>query len=73
MTVIEKTISQFNVTGDFFEIGTELISEKMPKSFSFRGTSNYTAKVSVDFRKVEENRYVATFVISKTHHIDEER
>ena len=73
MTIMETTVSQFNVTGDFFEIGTELISEKMPKSFSFRGRDNYTAKVSVDFLKVKENRYVATFVISKTHHIGEER
>ena len=72
MTVIEETKSQFNVTGDFFEEGTEVISDKMPKSFQFRGRHNGTVTVSVHFMKNGENRYVGSFVISKTHYVGEE-
>ena len=72
VTVIEETTSQFNVTGDFFEEGTEVISDKMPKSFQFRGRHNGTVTVSVHFIKNGENRYVGTFVISKTHYVGEE-
>lgn len=70
MTVIERTKTQFNVTGDFFEEGTEVISDKMPNSFEFRGVDGFIVKGSVHFLKDGKGRYVATFVIETTHHVE---
>lgn len=72
MTIIETTKTQFNVTGNFFQYGTDVISDKMPNSFEFRGGDGFIVKGSIHFLKDSKGRYVATFVIEKTHHIDEE-
>jgi len=71
MTVTETTVSQFNVTGNFFEEETEVINDKMPNSFEFRGVDGFIMKVSVHFLRDSKGRYVATFVIEKKHYIGE--
>ena len=72
MVIREEKTYRIMVEGRFFEEGTEDVSDKMPETFMFRGTTEQYAKVGIQFIRGSNGQYIANLVVQTKHYIPEE-
>lgn len=76
LRVREAKIINLEIKGSFFELGMEILDDKILEilshvSFEFRGQED-ASRVNLSFRKSIERGFTANVMIEYIHHVNEE-